>query len=168
MKRNSLSILVLFVLLVIGGIVINRMYLTDNRPQVTESVGRQSSDVQQPTSVNAPSVDIDRLTQQGVVVNYLRQNNRLPDYYITKNKARSQGWDARDGNLCRVLPGKAIGGDRFSNREGTLPEAKGRIWFEADINYRCGHRGADRLLYSSDGLIYVTHNHYKRFTEVKN
>ncbi|HGM5418692.1 TPA: ribonuclease [Serratia liquefaciens] len=120
---------------------------------------------------NVPAVSegqsIDQLTQQKRVVSYLQQHQRLPDYYITKKQAREQGWDARNGNLCSVLPGKAIGGDRFSNREGQLPAARSRVWREADINYQCGRRGADRLLYSSDGLIFVTRDHYKNFIRVE-
>ncbi|HGM4959895.1 TPA: ribonuclease [Serratia liquefaciens] len=120
---------------------------------------------------NVPAVaegqSIDQLTQQKKVVSYLQQHQRLPDYYITKKQAREQGWDARNGNLCSVLPGKAIGGDRFSNREGQLPAARSRVWREADINYQCGRRGADRLLYSSDGLIFVTRDHYKNFIRVE-
>ncbi|MDW5500324.1 ribonuclease domain-containing protein [Pseudomonas lundensis] len=120
---------------------------------------------------NVPAVaeaqSIDQLTQQKRVVSYLQQHQRLPDYYITKKQAREQGWDARNGNLCSVLPGKAIGGDRFSNREGQLPTANSRVWREADINYQCGRRGADRLLYSSDGLIFVTRDHYKNFIRVE-
>ncbi|GAA3611870.1 ribonuclease domain-containing protein [Gibbsiella greigii] len=125
----------------------------------------------QPASANVPATaaaeSIDRLTQQARVVSYLKQRQRLPDYYISKKQAREQGWDARDGNLCSVLPGKAIGGDRFSNREGQLPAASNRIWREADINYRCGRRGAERLLFSNDGLIFVTHDHYKNFIRVE-
>ncbi|CAI0815754.1 ribonuclease domain-containing protein [Serratia ficaria] len=126
--------------------------------------------------VNAPAATqgqqqqqqgIDRLTQQQRVVSYLQQHQRLPDYYLTKKQAREQGWDPRDGNLCSVLPGRAIGGDRFSNREGRLPGARNRVWREADINYQCGRRGADRLLYSSDGLIFVTRDHYKNFIRVE-
>ncbi|HFI5336330.1 TPA: ribonuclease [Serratia liquefaciens] len=120
---------------------------------------------------NVPAVaegqSIDQLTQQKRVVSYLQQHQRLPDYYITKKQAREQGWDARNGNMCSVLPGKAIGGDRFSNREGQLPAARSRVWREADINYQCGRRGADRLLYSSDGLIFVTRDHYKNFIRVE-
>ena len=112
---------------------------------------------------NVPAVaegqSIDQLTQQKRVVSYLQ--------HITKKQAREQGWDARNGNLCSVLPGKAIGGDRFSNREGQLPAARSRVWHEADINYQCGRRGADRLLYSSDGLIFVTRDHYKNFIRVE-
>ncbi|PKE32447.1 ribonuclease [Rahnella sp. AA] len=106
-------------------------------------------------------------TDEQTVVSYLRQNHRLPEYYITKKKAREAGWDARAGNLCDVLPGKAIGGDRFSNREGRLPAANKRVWREADINYRCGRRGADRVLFASDGLIYVSRNHYQNFVRVE-
>ncbi|MDN0086408.1 ribonuclease domain-containing protein [Yersinia nurmii] len=110
---------------------------------------------------------IDQLTQHEKVVKYLKQNNRLPGFYITKKQAREQGWNPKDGNLCQVLPGKAIGGDRFSNREGSLPKANNRIWREADVNYQCGHRGTDRLLYSNDGLIYLTQDHYKNFVRME-
>lgn len=120
------------------------------------------------TNDSTPAAEsIEQLTQQQRVVSYVQQHQRLPDYYITKNQAREQGWDARDGNLCKVLPGKAIGGDRFSNREGQLPTANNRVWREADINYQCGRRGADRLLYSSAGLIYVTRDHYKNFMRME-
>lgn len=108
---------------------------------------------------------IDQLTREDVVVPYVKKNQQLPGYYIRKSEAREKGWEAAAGNLCDVLPGRAIGGDVFSNREGGLPSAEKRKWFEADLNYKCGRRNADRLLYSSDGLIYVTHDHYKTFQQ---
>ncbi|WP_347253380.1 ribonuclease domain-containing protein [Leminorella grimontii] len=159
MKRNTQLLLVVFLLLIIGGLAFNFLHSSNGGISDGAAGGISSS--------SQVVQDIDRLTQRQTVVNYVREHGRLPDYYITKSQARSQGWDARDGNLCSVLPGKAIGGDRFSNREKRLPQAKGRTWFEADINYRCGHRGAERLLYSDDGLIYVTIDHYQRFMEVK-
>ncbi|HHR6129739.1 TPA: ribonuclease domain-containing protein [Providencia alcalifaciens] len=110
---------------------------------------------------------IDQLTAQNNVVSFMEKYQKLPAFYMTKKQAREAGWDAKKGNLCEVLPGRAIGGDRFSNREKGLPIADGRQWFEADINYRCGHRGADRLLYSSDGMIFVSTDHYKTFQQVK-
>ena len=85
----------------------------------------------------------------------------LPDGYITKNEARSLGWEERKGNLAEVAPGKAIGGDRFQNREKHLPDAPDRIWYEADLDYNGGYRGPKRLLYSNDGLIYYTLDHYE-------
>ena len=77
------------------------------------------------------------------------------------------GWVASKGNLCEVAPGKAIGGDNFTNRERTLPTAKNRKWYEVDVNYNCGNRGADRIVFSSDGLVFVTYDHYKTFEEIK-
>lgn len=101
------------------------------------------------------------------VADYVAQHGKLPPNYITKAQARALGWDARKGNLNQVAPGKSIGGDVFGNFEGRLPKAKGRVWREADINYRGGRRGADRLLYSSDGLIYKTTDHYQTFTRIR-
>lgn len=127
---------------------------------------RQQADIIGQTVAPTAVHNIDKLTVQQNVVNYLRQYHRLPDFYITKRKARQSGWDPRAGNLCQVVPGKAIGGDRYNNREKLLPAAPDRQWYEADINYHCGHRASDRLLYSSDGLIYVTLDHYKTFSRV--
>jgi|26BtaG_2_1085354.scaffolds.fasta_scaffold00108_22 hypothetical protein len=112
-----------------------------------------------------PSESIDQLTQQDVVIDYLKVHKKLPDYYIKKKDAKNQGWIPSQGNLCNVLPGRAIGGDNFSNREKKLPIKKGRKYFEADINYNCGRRGADRLVYSNDGLIFITHDHYSTFKQ---
>ncbi|WP_372772650.1 ribonuclease domain-containing protein [Pantoea sp. WEP] len=110
--------------------------------------------------------DIAQLTDAKRVARWLQQHHRLPDFYLTKSAARRQGWNPAQGNLCEVLPGRVIGGDRFSNRERRLPMQAGRQWYEADVNYDCGHRDADRLLYSSDGLIFLTTDHYRSFTPV--
>ncbi|MDE5438816.1 ribonuclease [Elizabethkingia meningoseptica] len=109
--------------------------------------------------------NIAELTKESVVVSYVKTNNRLPDYYITKAEATRQGWVASKGNLCTVLPGRAIGGDTFGNREGLLPKKTNRKYYEADLNYNCGNRNADRLIYSNDGLVYVTKDHYKTFQQ---
>lgn len=100
------------------------------------------------------------------VANYISEHNELPPNYITKNEARELGWEPSEGNLHEVAPGKSIGGDVFRNREGLLPNKKGRIWYEADIHYSGGRRGSDRILYSNDGLIYQTTDHYKSFEQI--
>ena len=105
--------------------------------------------------------NIDDLTEENRVIAYVKEHHKLPDYYITKGEARNQGWEASKGNLCDVLPGRAIGGDRFSNREKTLP--KGDSYFEADVNYSCGRRNADRIVFTKNGDVYLTKNHYKTF-----
>ncbi|WP_312820381.1 ribonuclease domain-containing protein [Kaistella carnis] len=107
------------------------------------------------------SGNIDELTNKNTVINYVKSNHRLPDYYITKGEARKQGWVASKGNLCDVLPGRAIGGDNFSNREKTLPS--GNKYFEADVNYNCGNRNADRIVFTKNGEVWLTKNHYKSF-----
>ncbi|WP_228441169.1 ribonuclease domain-containing protein [Chryseobacterium phosphatilyticum] len=125
----------------------------------TENVnyGNASADTGNP----ADQGSIEILTEERTVINYVKQNYRLPDYYITKNEARRQGWNPSKGNLCDVLPGKAIGGDRFGNREGRLPN--GEKYFEADVNYHCGSRQADRIIFTRNGEVYLTKNHYKSF-----
>ena len=100
------------------------------------------------------------------VADYIRKHGELPDNYITKQEARELGWVASEGNLHLVAPNKSIGGDRFGNREGLLPKAEGRVWYEADINYKSGARNADRIVFSNDGLIYMTTDHYKSFTDI--
>ena len=107
------------------------------------------------------SGNIDELTEERKIIDYVKANKQLPDYYLTKSEARNQGWIASKGNLCDVLPGRAIGGDKFSNREKTLP--KGEQYFEADVNYNCGHRNADRIVFTKNGEVWLTHDHYKSF-----
>ncbi len=105
--------------------------------------------------------DIASKTEENLVADYIKQNHDLPNYYITKSEAKKQGWNPSKGNLCDAIPGKAIGGDRFSNREKKLP--KGEQYFEADVNYDCGHRDADRIVFTKNGDVWVTHDHYKTF-----
>lgn len=107
------------------------------------------------------------LTSFEDVANYLKAHNKLPDNFITKNEAKKLGWDPQKGNLQNVAPGKSIGGDIYQNREGKLPNKKGRVWHEADINYKSGHRGKDRIVFSNDGLIYKTEDHYETFQQMK-
>lgn len=98
-------------------------------------------------------------------VNSLRQTKKLPPRYITKKEAEALGWKP-GGDLCRVAPGRTIGGDPFFNREKRLPEKAGRRWFEADLDAQCARRGAKRLVFSGDGLVFVTTDHYRTFLEV--
>ena len=95
----------------------------------------------------------------------LERTGRLPPRYAAKKEAEALGWKP-GSDLCRVAPGRTIGGDRFGNREKRLPDAAGRRWYEADLDFACGRRGARRLVYSSDGLRFVTTDHYESFREV--
>lgn len=97
---------------------------------------------------------------------YLVHYGRLPSYYVLKEDAAKAGWKRWKGNLDKILPGKMIGGYKFDNEEGKLPRIFGRIWYEADIDYKGGYRNDYRILYSNDGLIFVTYDHYKTFYEL--
>lgn len=97
---------------------------------------------------------------------WLKNYQRLPDNYITKEDALNLGWIPKAGNFDDILPGKVIGGSIYYNRNGHLPAEAGRVWYEADINYTSGFRGMERILYSHDGLIFVTYDHYESFVEV--
>ena len=132
---------------------------TANNSEIIINSGKAKEDknLQVPNS----SVNIDELTNESTVINFVKTHHQLPPYYIKKSHAKKQGWIASKGNLCDVLPGKAIGGDHFSNREKTLPA--GNKYFEADVNYNCGNRNADRIVFTRNGEVWLTKNHYKSF-----
>ena len=93
---------------------------------------------------------------------YLVTYGELPSNFITKNEARDLGWEG--GSVQRYLEGAAIGGDKFGNREGILPKADGRQYYECDIDTDgASSRGAKRIVFSNDGLIYYTEDHYESF-----
>lgn len=102
-------------------------------------------------------------TSKEEVAEYIFLYGHLPDNFITKKEAKAMGWISSEGNLGEAAPGKSIGGDYFGNFEGNLPEKEGREYHECDIDSEGGYRGAKRIVYSNDGLIYYTEDHYKTF-----
>ncbi len=98
------------------------------------------------------------------VAYYLHVYGHLPDNYITKAEAEDEGWVSSKGNLWKVAYGACIGGDRFGNYEGLLP--KGEKYYECDVNYEGGYRGEERLIFTDDGDVYYTNDHYKSFTKL--
>ncbi len=129
---------------------------------VTES---SESTANVPVSEPAPALAV---TEDGVydskeeVALYLHSFGHLPSNYITKKEAESLGWSG--GYLEPYAPGKCIGGSRFGNYEGLLPDARGRSWTECDVDtLGARSRGAKRLVFSNDGLIYYTEDHYEHF-----
>ena len=98
---------------------------------------------------------------------YLDVYGTLPGNFITKNEAKRLGWVSSQGNLWQVAKGKSIGGDRFGNYEGLLPDAQGRRYTECDIGFDGGYRGSERVIFSNDGLLFYTQDHYATFDEVQ-
>ena len=108
-------------------------------------------------------------TSKEDVALYLYTYGKLPSNFISKKEAEELGWKQKDGEagqLHVVAPGMSIGGSSFGNREGLLPTKKGRKYYECDINYVKGNRGAERIVYSNDGLIFYTGDHYESFEQL--
>lgn len=105
-------------------------------------------------------------TTKEEVAAYIRAYGRPPDNYITKKEARALGWQG--GSVQAYAPGKSIGGDVFGNFEGLLPRKKGRVYYECDIDtLGAADRGAKRIVFSNDGLIFYSGDHYQTFEQVE-
>lgn len=163
-KIRSLFFICTGLLFGMGVMYIYNNFIADKKAvHSAERVVEYGSSGKTGTGYSPDQTSIDELTAEKKVVPYVKQNHRLPEYYITKNEARKLGWNPAKGNLCEALPGKAIGGDAFGNREKILPA--GKRYFEADVNYHCESRNSDRIVFTEDGEVYLTKNHYKSFAK---
>ena len=137
------------------------------------AVGQESSSASASASTSVSSggsklsvAEDGSYTDKDHVALYIHTYGKLPGNFISKTKATKAGWVAEKGNLWDACPGKSIGGGTFYNDDGLLPEKKGRTWKECDIDYKGGNRGAKRICFSNDGLVYYTADHYKTFTQL--
>ena len=114
-------------------------------------------------AAETPAIDEDGVyTTKDDVALYLHTYGHLPSNFITKKEAEKLGWSG--GSLETYAPGKCIGGSHFGNYEGMLPEKDGRSYTECDIDtLGADKRGAKRIVFSNDGLIYYTEDHYETF-----
>lgn len=148
-------------------------------PSLEEAPGTPASDTvsstpEDPASPESsqPEEALSSVTEDGwyntkdEVALYIHLYNRLPENYVTKNQAEQKGWQG--GSVEKYTgEGTAIGGNRFGNYEGLLPKAKGRSYTECDINtVGKKSRGAERIIFSNDGLVYYTNDHYKSFEQL--
>lgn len=130
----------------------------------TEQKSEEKADSKSDRETSGVKVEKDgSYTSKEEVAAYLYKYGELPSNFITKKEAKKLGWVSNQGNLGEVAPGKSIGGDYFGNFEGLLPEKKGRDYYECDINTDGSYRGAERIVFSNDGLIYYTGDHYDSF-----
>lgn len=116
-----------------------------------------------PTKDPEPAIDEDGwyYSKEDVSL-YIYTYGKLPENFITKSEARELGWEG--GSVERYKEGAAIGGDKFGNYEGLLPKKNGRKYYECDIDTNGkSSRGAKRIIFSNDGLIYYTDDHYETF-----
>lgn len=96
---------------------------------------------------------------------WLRYYGKLPGNYITSQNLQALGWKWGDSPI-KYAPGKMVTMGIYRNDNGHLPDAPGRIWYEADINDYSGKRNAHRILWSNDGLMFVTYDYYRTCIEV--
>ena len=128
----------------------------DELPRVPEDPGET-------TTSEAPPLDEEgAYTSKEDVALYIHLYGHLPRNFITKKDAENLGWPG--GSLEPYAPEMCIGGSRFGNYEGLLPEAEGRTYTECDIDtLGAEKRGVKRIVFSNDGLIYYTEDHYETF-----
>ncbi|MFL2100431.1 ribonuclease domain-containing protein [Desemzia sp. FAM 23989] len=157
-KKNWIVTIVGVLVLLLGGQqmdVFDALFDSDSQESQMES-----------QTVDSSVVEGQAYSTKEDVAAYLNEFGELPPNYLTKKEAEALGWDNSEGNLWEVTDQMSIGGDRFGNYEELLPEAKGRVYYEADINYDGGFRGAERIVFSNDGLIFYTGDHYETFEQL--
>lgn len=153
MSSKTIKILALFLSILI---IISGCRLNDNSPIEEENKAQSTENIYESGTYTDPH----ELAQ------YIHTYGRLPNNFLTKKEALKLGWESEKGNLWDVTDKMSIGGDRFGNREGLLPKEEGRVYYECDVNYEGGYRGAERIVFSNDGLIFYTDDHYESFTQL--
>ena len=159
MKRKLTALLLLLALLL-------SLTACGDAAQTIDTVQQAAQTVQEIAAAQeeeTPDIEEDgTYTTKEDVARYIHTYGHLPDNFITKKQAQALGWEG--GSLEPYAPGKCIGGSRFGNYEGTLPEKDGRTYTECDIDtLGASKRGAKRIVFSNDGLIYYTEDHYETF-----
>lgn len=164
MKKLLSLILALIMLLALAACGISQIPPNEDTPVVTlPVVSDTAGDDPAETEAVTPQIDENgSYTTKEDVALYIHTYGHLPYNFISKKQAQSLGWQG--GSLEPYAPGKCIGGSHFGNYEGALPEAPGRSYTECDINtLGAKSRGAERIVFSNDGLIYYTNDHYETF-----
>ena len=160
MNKKKLVSLILSLVFVVGLFLFNAA-LDKFFPESGDSYGTVETTL--PNGLIATLDEDGSYTSKDDVALYIHLYGKLPSNFITKDQASDLGWEG--GGLESYAPGKCIGGDRFGNYEGLLPDAPGRTWTECDIDtLGKSSRGANRIVFSNDGLIYYTDDHYESFT----
>lgn len=146
--KKELKLLLLISIIILGIIAISGCISDDSTSQ---------------NDINHTVDESGQYTTKEDVASYINTYHKLPNNFITKKEAKKLGWEG--GSLEKYAPGKSIGGDKFTNREKSLPD--GKTYTECDINTQgASSRGAERIVFSDDFKIYYTHDHYKTFTSL--
>ena len=159
MKRKLTALLLLLALLL-------SLTACGDAAQTIDAVQQAAQTVQEIAAAQeeeTPAIEEDgTYTTKEDVARYIHTYGHLPDNFITKKQAQALGWEG--GSLEPYAPGKCIGGSRFGNYEGMLPEKDGRTYTECDMDtLGAEKRGGKRIVFSNDGLVYYTEDHYETF-----
>ena len=159
MKRKLTALLLLLALLLSLTACGDAAQTIDTVQQAAQTV-QELADAQEEET---PAIEEDgTYTTKEDVALYIHTYGHLPENFITKKQAQALGWEG--GSLEPYAPGKCIGGSRFGNYEGILPEKDGRTYTECDIDtLGAEKRGGKRIVFSNDGLVYYTEDHYETF-----
>ena len=159
MKRKLTALLLLLALLLSLTACGDAAQTIDAVQQAAQTV-QELADAQEEET---PAIEEDgTYTTKEDVARYIHTYGHLPENFITKKQAQALGWEG--GSLEPYAPGKCIGGSRFGNYEGTLPVKDGRTYTECDIDtLGAEKRGGKRIVFSNDGLVYYTEDHYETF-----
>ena len=173
MKKIRHLLIMLFMLIMAAGIsatcILPEAAVTVISKDTAAKKSKKNKNKQKTETNNSSSVSVKEdgtYTSKDEVAAYIHQFGHLPSNYITKKEAKNLGWISSEGNLDEVAPGKSIGGDRFGNYEGQLPESNRRQYYECDIDFTGGRRNAKRIIYSNDGLVFYTEDHYSTFEQL--
>ena len=129
-------------------------------PPAVETAAAQATPAPEEEKEPGPEEEAQRLAD------YIFEHGELPDNFVTKKEAQAMGWHTKYRYVGDIRPGLCIGGDYFGNYEGNLPVVKGRKYYEADCFYQGGPRNEYRIIYSTDGHVWYTGDHYTTFTEL--
>ena len=173
--RNVLNILLVVVLglALLWGKSTGETGIPENEPTIMDMLTAETDEVAAPEESTVEADDSvteeTLISEEGTyttkeeVAQYINLYRRLPSNFITKKEAKELGWVSSEGNLNEVAPGMSIGGEYFGNYEGLLPEANDRDYYECDIDFDGTYRNEKRIVFSNDGLIYYTEDHYESF-----
>lgn len=163
--RNRSKLIRLFVLLVaavllLGSCAANAVETTAKKRKNTSKPTETVTALPEVTATPGP---MDKAQE---LADYLFGHGELPENFVTKREAEDLGWKTKYRNVGDIEPGLTIGGDRFWNYEKRLPVVKGRQYYEADCFYQGRERNGYRIIYSNDGHVWFTGDHYETFTEL--
>ncbi len=152
MDNKIISIIIVILIAILGGLF------------GTGAISDTNSDLSSDNITNVTVIESGEYVSVDEVATYIKQFHKLPSNYITKKEAQSYGWTG--GPLKEYAPGKSIGGDVFTNRQGILPHIE-KKYIECDIDANGTKRGPKRIVYSTeDYKVYYTEDHYNTFTEI--